>query len=727
MKILRKILLFVLLISIGVALWLYHPHAATPDLNQFKLTAQDYEVEVIRDSWGVPHIYGKRNRDVAFAVGYVNAQDDLETMLETIAATRGVLARYRGESAATTDYLVAWMDVYGTIETRYQKDVPEDVKAYARAYADGLNFYAAHHPDAIWPGLLPFTEQDVIAGFIFKTPFFYGLDKTLLELFGDERESRLALSPDQNQHAWHATTMPQAGIGSNAIAVAPHRSGDEITRLLINSHQPMTGPVAWWEAHLVSEEGMNMTGGLFAATPIVLHGFNQHLGWANTVSEQDLVDVYQLEINPKNSDQYKLDGQWQDFEKRQTTIQVKLWGPFAYPAKRTIKQSRHGPVIESQHGTYAVRYAGMGEVRQFEQYYRLNHATNFDEFMSAMRMNALPSINYVYADKDGRTALIHNAQYPNRNSKFDWSTDMPGDDSELIWQGYRPFSEVPKLIDPKSGALYNANNTVFISTDGDDNLKASNFPASMRLQTNQTNRAMRLEELLPQFPILGRKELETIKFDTHYSTRSKAAKVVAEILAHDWSQQQKYQSAVEHLKAWDLDMSADSSTAALGGLTVLPKVTEKYTGIKAPASVDAFKKAVDFLMQHHGKLDLKWGEINRLIRGDFDFAVDGGSDILRAIYPLEYGEQARLKANAGDTWMAIVEWDKNGAMNADVVHQFGSAYADQQSKHYNDQAVLFVQKKWRKALRDKSAIEIDAICRYRLGKQATAADINPDC
>ena len=718
MKILRRSLFLLLVLVAAVGYYLWHPLAPTPTYQELSQAAQHYDVEVIRDSWGVPHIYGKRNADVAFAVAYVNAEDDLETMLQTIAATRGVLARYRGEEAVITDYLVAWMNVHGTVESRYERDVPVDIKAYLEAYAAGLNFYAAQHPEKIWPGLAPFTAQDAIAGFVFKTPFFYHLDKTLLGLFADERKKQIALNPGAGNTAWLPAKNPEPERGSNAVAIAPHRSGDNTTRLLMNSHQPMSGPVAWWEAHLVSEEGLNITGGLFAATPIVLNGFNQHLAWANTVSEQDLVDVYVLERNPNNKMQYKLDGQWVDFEKRIATIKIKLWGPFAFPAKRTILHSKHGPVIEAKHGSYAVRYAGMGEIRQFEQYYRLNHASNLDEFMQTMAMNALPSINYVYADKEGHIGLIHNAQYPARNDNWDWSADMPGDRSELIWQGYRPYSEVPKLIDPVSGAVYSSNNTVFISTDGEDNLKVEDFPKSMGLQMNQTNRAMRMQELLPQYPTIGRTELEAIKFDLQYSTRSKAAKVVEQVLAYDWSAEPDLLTAVDHLRKWDLNMAADSRTAALGALTTLPKVTQKYTGIEAPKPLDAFREAVAYLQKHHGRIDPKWGELNRLVRGDFDFAVDGGADIMRAIYPKELGEDGRLIANAGDTWIALVEWNEAQQLSADVVHQFGSAFADQSSKHHNDQAVLFVQKKWRKALREKEQIETDAICRYRLGRSS---------
>lgn len=715
MRFFRAIAVLLLILTAGLGFWLWHPLAPMPSYQKLSEPAKNYDVEVIRDSWGVPHIYGKLDADVAFGVAYVNAEDDLETVLETIAATRGILARYRGEKAAVTDYLLAWMDVHGTIERRYAMDVPPQVKDYLEAYAAGLNFFAAQHPEKIWPGLAPFTAQDVIAGFVFKTPLFYGLDKTLLELLNEERTQQLALNPGAGNTAWLPTKYPEPERGSNALAIAPHRSDDNTTRLLINSHQPLSGPVAWWEAHLVSEQGMNMTGGLFAATPIVLHGFNQHLAWANTVSKQDLVDVYTIERNPKNKMQYRLDGQWHEFEQRSVSIKVKLWGPFALPIKRTILHSKHGPVIEAEDASYAVRYAGMGEIRQFEQYYRLNHATNLSEFMSAMAMNALPSINYVYADKEGHIGLIHNAQYPARNDNWNWDVDLPGDRSELIWQAYRPYADVPKLIDPTSGAVYNANNTVFSSTDGVDNLKPQDFPKSMGLQMNQTNRAMRMQELLLQYPVIGRAELEAIKFDLQYSTRSEAAKVIEQVLAYDWSNEPAMHAAVSHLEKWDLSMSASSRTAALGALTTLPKVTEQYTDINAPKPIDAFRQAVDYLLTHYGQLDPKWGELNRLSRGDFDFPVDGGPDIMRAIYPKKLGDDGKLIANAGDTWMAIVEWDEEQQLSADIVHQYGSAFADKLSKHYNDQAVLFVQKKWRKALREKQEIEADAICRYRLG------------
>ena len=589
MRLLKWVGLALILLALGAAYYFYDPLPANPDAATLSANAEKYDVEIIRDEWGVPHIFGNTDADTAFGVAYAHAEDDYETIQEVVAATRGHLANYRGMDAAPTDYLVGFLDVWNTVDSRYDTDVPSDVKAIAEAYADGLNLYAAQHPDDTWKGLAPFRGKDVVAGFVFKTPLFYGLDETILGLMGDERAAEVALDPTGDRKAWHVSPASMTERGSNAFAVAPHRSGDGKTRLLINSHQPMTGPVAWWEAHIVSKDGLDITGGMFPGTPVILHGFNRNLGWANTVNKPDLADVYRLTINPDNKNQYRLDGAWRDFDSQDVKIKVRLWGPFALTATRKILHSEHGPVIEADHGTYAVRYAGRGEIRHLEQYYRLNKATDFEAFGEAMAINALPSINYVYADKNGNIAFFHNAQYPDRVSGWNWRQDLPGDRSDLIWKSSLPFEKVPALINPVSGFVFNANNTPFDATDGPDDLRPEDFPSSMGLETHQTNRALRINELVRDLerPI-DRGRLLSIKFDTGYAANSDAAEVVASVLNADWSHDERLSNAAQHLAEWDLLMNAESRHAALGGLTVIPKVTENLTGVSAPPPEQSF-------------------------------------------------------------------------------------------------------------------------------------------
>ncbi|MEM6534191.1 MAG: acylase [Pseudomonadota bacterium] len=706
------------IVGIAGAAWLFDPFPARPSAEDLSKAAERYNAEIIRDDWGVPHIYGATDADTAFGIAYAHAEDDFETIQEVVAAGRGELSRYRGMSAAPTDYVVALLDVWPTIDRRYPDDVPGEVRAIAEAYAAGLNLYAAQNRDALWAGLAPFKAEDVFAGFILKTPFFYGFDETLAELFADSRDAVLASDPADGAWLLHPTL--RAERGSNAFAVSPTRSGDGVTRLLINSHQPMTGPVAWWEAHAVSEEGWNMTGGLFPGTPIIIHGFNQSLGWANTVSRPDLTDIYRLETNPRNPRQYKLDGEWVDLDVTTVTLPVKLWGPFVYRAEREVLRSVHGPVIEAKHGTYAVRYAGMGEIGQLAQYYRLNRAVDWTSFSEAMALNALPSLNYVYADKDGNIAFIHNGQYPDRVAGWDWQADLPGDRSDLIWQDYLPYADGPKLVNPVSGFVFNANNTPYSATDGPDNIAPGDHPETLGLQTNETNRALRIMELTDGQSALSRAALLAIKFDTAYAEGSKAWNFVQDVLAHDWSSEPEFSAAIEHLRAWNFNTDIENRRAAIGVLTVLRHVTEQFTGDGGPPPVEAFREAARLLKANFDRTDPTWGEVNRLVRGELSLPVSGAPDVLRAIMPTEWRADGRLHAGSGDTWIALVEWDRDGTQRADVIHQYGAATLDESSPHYADQAELFVQEKWRSALLDRAGVEAAARCTYRPHKRAEA-------
>jgi penicillin amidase/acyl-homoserine-lactone acylase len=714
---LRWILALLVILLGAVGWWLWSPLPPHPDTTPYLEAATAYDVEILRDRWGVPHVFGTRDTDAAFGLAYAHAEDDFETIQLTVAVTRGRLARYKGPLAVSSDYIVALLDVWGVTERGYSDELPPEARALAEAYADGVNLYAAKHLEETWKGLLPFTGRDVVAGFVLKTPFFYKFDQTLLSLYGDDPPHEIAREPGGEDQAFPMGPSSLAPLGSNAFAVAPSRSADGRTRLVANSHQPFVGPVAWYEAHVVSEEGLDRYGTLFPGSPLVLLGFNRELGWTNTVNRPDLADVYVLECDPEDWTRYRLDGGWETLERAETVIEMKLFGPFVWKVRLPVLRSRHGPVIATEHGTYAIRYAGMGEIRQLEQYRRLNKAGSFEEWMAALEMNALPSINYVYADREGRIAFVHNGQFPNRVEGWDWSKLLPGDRSDLIWDGYRPFDAVPRLIDPASGFLYSANNTPFSATDGPDNLAPRAFPASMGLETVETNRSLRIQELTDGRAPLDEAALLAIKFDGRYSRRSVVAKTVEAILDEDWSAEPELAAAAEHLRKWDLGTDVENRHAALGVLATIGAATERMKGIPAPPPADAFRRAVELLEKSHGRIDPRWGEVNRIVRGDVDLPLDGGPEVLRAIYPEEVGEDGRLIAAAGDTWIGIVSWGPDGALEAKSIHQFGSATLDASSPHHADQAPLFAAKRFKPVLMDRGAIEAEATARYRPGAE----------
>ena len=711
----------VILFATGWWLW-----APLPDFDNgadYLAAGESYDVEVIRDDWGVPHIIGKRNRDTAFGLAYAHAEDDFENIQLTLAVSRGQLSRYKGFESAATDYLVALMGVWEAVEQGYDTDVSREARDLAEAYAAGLNLYAAEHPEQRWPGLFPATGKDIVAGFLFKTPLFYGLDRTLLGIFEGKQQKQLALNPEAaGQMAYSVSSRLEPELGSNAFAVSPGRSGDGHTRLVINSHQPFTGPVAWYEIHLRSEEGLDVWGSTFPGAPLVLHGFNRHLGWANTVNQPDLIDVYALVTEADRPGYYLLDGEWTPFEQQEVTIAVRLFGPFAFPAKRTILKSAHGPVIEGPEGVFAIRFAGYGELGHIEQYRQLNLAGSLEQWLAGMSINAAPSINYVYADQDGNIGFIYNGKFPLRSTDADWQSVLPGDDSELIWKAYRPFDEIPALFNPESGFVFNANNTPFSATDGGDNLVSQDYPQSMGLELKETNRSLRLAELGRENPRIGRQELLRIKFDNRYSENSLAAAIRDRVSGQDWGDEPGLDQAAKHLAKWDLGTEVDNLQTAIGVLSAYPAIWADLGGADRPDPLESFREATAFLSESHGRLDVPWGQVNRLVRGDRSWPVSGGPDVLRAIYGQKDSESGELRATAGDTYIAIVQWDEQGRLSAESIHQFGSGTLDPQSPHFADQAQLFVDERFKTVLTELDEIIDHSTRRYRPGRRPSGGD-----
>ena len=261
--------------------------------------ARQYDVRILRDSWGVPHIFGKTDADVAYGLAYAHAQDDFKTMQGILMAVHGRLAELLGPRGGGNDFLVHLIRLWDTVDEKYEKDLSPETRTLCEAYADGVNRYAALHPDEAFKGFYPISGKTIVAGFVHKMPLMVGVDKELMALFADEPPAEAKKAGKDDRKA-ALDGFPWAGAGSNAIAVSPKRSAGGKTFLAVNSHQPWEGPVSWYEAHLHSDEGWNMVGGLFPGAPLVLHGHNERLGWAHTNNYPDLVDVYTLEINPDN-------------------------------------------------------------------------------------------------------------------------------------------------------------------------------------------------------------------------------------------------------------------------------------------------------------------------------------------------------------------------------------------------------------------------------------------
>lgn len=202
----------------------------------FSLSSSAWQATIERDALGVPHIYGDTNADMAFGLAYAQAEDGWEILEETLPYYRGQAASFFGKDAAATDYLVQWLDFWNTIERDYEAQLTPDTKRYLDAFAEGFNVFAAAHPERVTLDILPVTPQDVIAAHMFRHLLFYGFEQPITALRADTRQFEVSQPPH----------LPNTAItlGSNATAIAPSRTRDGSTLLMINSHQPLTGPVS---------------------------------------------------------------------------------------------------------------------------------------------------------------------------------------------------------------------------------------------------------------------------------------------------------------------------------------------------------------------------------------------------------------------------------------------------------------------------------------------------
>lgn len=722
------ILSIVLGVGFVFGVWVFAPERAHFDAQPLLEAAAQYDVRILRDDLGVPHIYGVTDPDVAYGLAYAHSEDDFETIQETLLGARGTLARWKGASAAPLDMLVTWMGAWDAIRAGYESDLSPDVRALVEAYADGVNHYAALHPAETLPGVVPVTGRDVVAGFASRVPFFYGLQNTVAELFADARAKPTASGPIE---AAFEHMSRGAEIGSNAVAVGPRRSADGVTRLLINSHQPFTGPVAWYEVRLKSEAGWDMAGGVFPGSPVVLHGHNRDLGWASTVNRPDLADVYVLETDESGRN-YKLDGEWRAFERQPNKVDIRIAGRLRTtwtwlvsqfsPLPLELLRSEHGPAFATKHGTYALRYAGQGEIRQVEQWYRMNRATNYDEWRDAMQIQAIPSFNFVYADREARIGYFYNAKTPIRKPGWNWQEYLPGDRSDLIWTESYGFDEVPQVVNPRSGYVVNTNNTPFRATARGQGPKEDSFPPESGYETQMNNRALRAHELYGRDRWITRDEFREYKYDKRYSKASRVREVIEEVLAAEFEPGSPEAEAQELLATWTYDVEIDNRVTPLAIITALPVVlAERRELPEVPGVIQSFEKAVASLLEHQGRLDPTWGEVNRFRRGRLDLPANGGPDVLRALEDFEINEDGTFEPVGGDTLIYFVEWDRDGNVSSESVHQYGSATLDESSPHYDDQVETFLADKTTPVYFEETDLREHLESEYRPGEEMASA------
>jgi acyl-homoserine-lactone acylase len=644
-----------------------------------------------RDIWGIPHVRGATDPDAAFGLGYAMAEDTYRVIESSIPYYRGTAGRFFGPDAAKRDYLVHWLGLLKDINEGYDTILQPATREYLEAFAAGITDYAEAHPSATELDILPITGKDLIAAHMLRHLLFYGFDTHITALLGDERAQPISVP---------GTVMRDGQpTGSNAIAVGPTRSSDGSTMLVINSHQPLTGPVAWYEAHIQSDEGLNVMGGLFPGAPAMGVGFTPTTAWGATVNKPDLVDVYVLEMHPEEPDLYKLDGEWLKLEREDVEIDVLIWGFIPWSVTETIYRSVHGPVMKTEHGTYAVRYAGMGELRQVEQWLAMNKAKDFEEWIDAVRLNHIQSFNFVFAGASGDIYFVHNAEMPLRASGWQWQQYLPGDRRDLIWKDYHGFDDLPQILNPTSGFILSANQSPFAVSAADSNPEKRIPDNEAGWQTRMTNRSVRGLELFEQHQTVSEADLLAIKHDHVYAGDYRGIAFLNEVIALP-VEDSRLQEAQQILANWDRATNKENRGAPLGVCILSAEWLSESAGTPRPDPLITLEECVEKIIDIAGRLEPLWGGVNRHGRDDRHFAMAGGPDTLRAAYssPDDSGEFTRV--TGGDGLYYLVRWDSDGRQWIRGVHQYGNHFDNPDDPHYHDQAEDFANEIMHPALFD---------------------------
>ena len=699
-----------LAVALVLAVWPFararlRPRPPRPDDATF---AEAARVRILRDTFGVAHVFGQSDADAAFGMAYAHAEDNFATIQDVLAAARGQLSLlHLSKLAIQNDYYAQLIGISEQVSVQYDA-IPADVRAVLDGYARGLNLYAYLHPDKADERFFPVNGRDVAGGFIHKLPILCGFTSALEAVTRDK-----ALHVGDEVAALDGPPS-DAVPGSNSHAVAAWRSTDGVARLNVNSHQPWEGPVAWYEIQVHSEEGWNMTGGTFPGAPFLLHGHNEHLGWAHTVNDPDLVDVYELAVDPSRPHTYRYDGGSRELEVRQAAIAIDL-GWFTLTVHKEVLASVHGPVIETKHGLYALRYAGIGQnIRAATQWFRMNKARSFAEWKSAMAVQGIPMFNTTYADRQS-IYYVYNALLPKRKPGFDYRAILPGDRSDVVFQEYLPFDALPHVENPPSGFVQNCNGTPFRTTTGDGNPDPDAYPIEMGIDRDVTNRTLRSLALLGRAGPISPEDFVQMKFDRFYDRGSTLyTKLLGPLLATFHPQNADEARALELLGRWNGEAAGDSPAATIAILT--NKSFDSSIRNEGDPSFatpgEALQGTVTWLKAGYGRVDVPLEEVQRLRHGKVDLPLGGGPDVLNATYTKRVDHH--LVGTQGDSYVLLVDFTEAGPRSRSIINY--GASADPDSPHYADQAPLFIKRELKPAWRDLDEIRAHLERDYRPGE-----------
>ena len=636
------------------------------------------KINIARDSFGVPHIFAPTDPEVAYGIAWAHAEDDFTTIQTLLLTGKGQLATYLGKKGAPVDFVVGLLNTKATVQAQIGQMDPKFL-ALIKGYLMGLEAYANAHPkEVLNKHVFPITIEEYLSATVFSVAVFCGVDKTLPKILNG--------------------SIPQlagfTGEGSNTFAIHANKSTTGENMLVINAHQPIEGATAFYEAHLQSEEGWNILGGLFPGAPLIFHGVTPNLAWAHTVNFQDKIDVFQLQTDKSHPGEYKVDDNWLPLQKRKIKLKIK---GVPFPIFKTVYNSIYGPTVATPDGQYfSMRLPSLMDAGAMQQWYDMNKATNFTSFKKALEQNHLPMFNIMYADNKDTIFYISNGKMPYRNTdtSYHWNSTVPGNTMATLWTKFKPLSELPQQLNPASGYLFNTNHSPFLATDAQYNLDPKKYDVNDGYETYHNNRSQRAKDLMDPLNKISYADIKRIKFDRSLPTKIlfPYGFTADSMFLVDENNYPALANIITTLKKWDHAAVAESKGAAIYNIAyyLVPQVMEgrKNDKLTIQEAVVVYEKIDEYLKKNFGRTDIVLGDLQKLVRGDESWPQGGMPDVLAAVMSESYKNGTR-KMNSGDAYINIVRFPKDGSLpHIESINTFGASM-HKESPHFADQRAMY--------------------------------------
>ena len=690
-------LLFVLLLACAT-----QSSAQSDDLKRWEQQARN--VTITRDDWGIAHVHGKSDADAVFGMIYAQAEDDFNRVETNFINAMGRLAETEGESAIWRDLRMKIFIDPADVKAKYETS-PQWLKNLMNAWADGLNFYLAKHPEVkprvikrFEPWMALTFSEGSIGGDI------ESINLVNLRAFYGQATPKSVPSIDTQDELEEPT-------GSNGIAIAPSNTVGRHSLLLINPH---TSFFFRSELQMTSDEGLNAYGAATWGQFFIYQGFNERCGWMHTSSAVDQMDEYLETIVQKNGQYFYKYGD-QELPVTKSVIRVPYTtGRELSERTFTVYRTQHGPIVRAAADGRWVSIRLMQEpVKALTQSFTRTRATDYASFKQTMELHTNSSNNTIFADSSGNIAYFHGNFIPRRDPKFDWSRPVDGSNPETDWHGLLSIDESPKLLNPASGWLYNSNNSPW-SAAGPSSPKQSDYPKYVDNGV-ESARGLHAIKVLSNKKDFTVDSLISAAYDNYLTwfdstlpllfkawdsmteenpLKSNTAEQVA--LLRKWDQRWSMASVETTIAVfWADDLQRSYGPEARRARLQLHEYMARF--LTGEQIMNSLANASNKLKADFGTWKKPWGEINRFQRLTDDLVHpfdDDGSSIpvgftsalwgsLASFGARQYKTSKKIYGTSGNSFVAVVEFGKTVRAKAVTA---GGESGDPSSRHFNDQA-----------------------------------------